>query len=37
MLALNAIVFLILRASDYFRNKWGSLNVYFKTKWNVFN
>lgn len=37
MLALEAIVFLILRASDCSKNKLGSLNLYFKTGLNVFN
>lgn len=37
MLALNATVFLILTASDCFESKWGSLNIYFKIRSNVFN
>lgn len=37
MLALDAIVFLILGASDCSKNKLSSLNFYFKTGLNVFN
>lgn len=37
MLALDAIVFLILQASDCSKNKLGSSNLYFKAGLNVFN
>lgn len=37
MLALDAVVFLILRASDCSKNKLGSLNLYFKIGLNVFS
>lgn len=37
MLALDAIVFLILRAIDCSKSKLGSINLYLKTGLNVFN